>query len=145
MPAQFPSGRPSKLNDEQKKELVKEYEDYIRATDDPTIVGFITTNEFCFEHRILDHDIEQWQEFTELKKLAQKKQEAFLLTKAGKNEYNATLAIFRLKQPQHGYKDKSEVDNTHRMVTPIMKLDDTEDDVESSETAYEGAENPGNI
>lgn len=105
-------GRPPKITDEQKQELAQEYRQYIQDNDDPTLAGFLSTNEHCFEWEILKHNIDDWTEFSTLKQIAIQKQEANLLRKAGKNEYNPTLAIFRLKQPQHGYSDRHETDIT---------------------------------
>lgn len=107
-------GRPPKLTDEEKQELLAEYAEYIKTTDDPTIAEFVSTNDYCWEHNVLDHDMYHWKEFSQLTKRAQLKQEAYLLKQAGAGKYNSPLAIFRLKQPIHGYKDKVETDITSK-------------------------------
>lgn len=104
-------GRPPKLSDEERTEVYDLYKQYIIDNEDPILADFLTT-ERCIELDVLSHNIDDWQEFSKLKKIAIKKQEAYLLRKAGKNEYNPTVAIFRLKQKQHGYKDRVDTDIT---------------------------------
>lgn len=107
-----PAGAPRKVNDEIIKELLAEYKDFVKTEKDPNVAKFVTSSDLCFEHLILPHNIYDWQEFAGLRKLAIAKQEAYLIEKAGDNKYNPTLAIFRLKQPQHGYRDRVDTDVT---------------------------------
>lgn len=107
-------GRPPKLKPEQKQEVFDAFAEYIVSTDDPTVPDFVTSETICYRYNVLDHDIYNWQEFNQLVKRAVKKQEAYLLKQGGAGKYNPTLAIFRLKQPQHGYRDRFETDITSK-------------------------------
>ena len=102
-------GRPQMYTPEQIQEIVDDLREYIEIKDDPTIVGFTSsyTKYSVNKDYISDHE-----EFSELRKKAIEKQEAYLLDGVTKNELNATMGIFRLKQPQHGYKDRVEQDLT---------------------------------
>lgn len=100
------AGRPQKFNKEQIEAIKLDFNEYIDRVDDPTIAGFIATH----PHINLQKDyLLQRKEFSLLVRRAIAKQEAFLL---GMHK-NPTMAIFRLKQPQHGYSDKTEVQNTN--------------------------------
>lgn len=105
-------GRPPKLNEEERAEVLEAFRLYIERTPDPTIVGFCAWDPVAFKYLINKQNIKDWQEFSTLVKIAVSKQEAYLLQAAGTGRYNPTLAIFRLKQPQHGYTDKMETDIT---------------------------------
>lgn len=122
-----PGGRPPKLTEEQRAEIFEALVQYIQTTDDPTVSGFVSYNELALQYNVTHDNIYDWQEFSVLRKRAIRKQEAFLLTQGGSGKYNPTIAIFRLKQPQHGYTDKQERENTHKIVSPIMKLDEVVD------------------
>jgi hypothetical protein len=108
----YKPGRPSKLNEDQKSEVFDAFCEYIVNTPDPTVSRFVSNETICFRYNILDHDIYHWPAFSQLIKRAIKKQEAYLLEQGGAGKYNPTLAIFRLKQPQHGYKDRVDTDIT---------------------------------
>lgn len=103
-------GRPQKYTPEQIQEIVDDFSQYIENTEDPTIVGFSSAYGKYSVNKdyISDHD-----EFAELRKKAIEKQEAYLLKGATQNKLNPTVSIFRLKQPQHGYKDRFEQDINH--------------------------------
>lgn len=105
-------GRPPKLTPEERKEVYDAFVKYIERTPDPTIVGFCAFDPVGAHYLITKDDIHKWEEFSELRKYAIEKQEAYLLNGATTNKLNPTMAIFRLKQPQHGYKDKTETDLT---------------------------------
>jgi len=105
-------GRPPKLTVQQKYELLLEFQKYIRDTDDPTLPDFVTSNEFALDNLVTTHNLQDWKEFSSLIKQCVRKQEAYLLKQAGAGKYNAAIAIFRLKQPQHGYKDRVDSDIT---------------------------------
>lgn len=105
-------GRPPKLTPLQRTEVYDAFSRYIQTTPDPTIPEFVSTAEICFDYDVYEHNLHDWQEFSNLIKRCIKKQEAFLLKEAGAGKYNPTIAIFRLKQPQHGYRDRFETDIT---------------------------------
>lgn len=92
---------------EQIQEIADDLKLHIENNEDPTIVGFTSsyTKYSVNKDYISDHN-----EFAELRKRAIEKQEAFLLKGATRNTLNPTMSIFRLKQPQHGFTDKSQVD-----------------------------------
>lgn len=100
-------GRPPKFSQAEIVEIAQDLQDYIEANADPTIVGFTAT---YTKHRINKDYISDHEEFSELRKRAIEKQEQYLLYGATLNKLNATVAIFRLKQPQHGYTDKQQLD-----------------------------------
>ena len=104
-----PGGRPQMYTPEQIEEIRRDLESYIENKTDPTIVGFTSsyTRYSVNKDYISDHE-----EFSELRKRAIEKQEAYLLENATTNKANATVAIFRLKQPQHGFKDRVDSDIT---------------------------------
>src|SRR5258708_5629518 len=100
-------GRPPKYTALEKQEIAQDLQKYIDTTEDPTIAKFISTYK--------DHPVNQEYvsaNFSELVKFAIKKQEAFLIGQFDK----PTMAIFRLKQPQHGYTDKQELHTTNMNV-----------------------------
>lgn len=105
-------GRPPKLTPEQREEVLEAFQDYIQTTDDPTIAGFCAWHEVAIQYWITKDNLYDWGEFSELRKRAIEKQEAYLVKNGGEGKYNPTIAIFRLKQPQHGYKDRTETDIT---------------------------------
>lgn len=104
-------GRPDKLTIEELGKVYGDLKTYIKTTEDPTIAEFVTTNELCLDKYITKRYMSERQEFSNLIKQCIDKQEAYLLRNAG-GKYNATIAIFRLKQPQHGYKDRVDSDIT---------------------------------
>jgi hypothetical protein len=108
----MPGGRPPKLNEEERKEVLEAFTNYIDIEPDPTIVGFCAWDSVAIQYSITKDNLYDWDEFSELRKRAIEKQEAYLIKNAGKNQYNPTIAIFRLKQPQHGYKDRIDTDIT---------------------------------
>lgn len=115
-------GRPPKLTEEQRKEVYEALEQYIKRTPDPTIVGFVSWDEVPLKYDVTDDNINDWEEFSRLRKRAVKKQEAYLLQAAGTGRFNPTFAIFRLKQPVHGYKDRVEQDITSggNAIAPVL-------------------------
>jgi hypothetical protein len=105
-------GRPPKLTPDQRKEVYDALVMYIARTPDPTIVGFVSWDPVPISYDVSDDNINDWEEFSRLRKRAVKKQEAFLLQAGGTGKFHPTMAIFRLKQPVHGYKDRFEQDVT---------------------------------
>lgn len=112
-------GRPQTLTPEQIQKVVEDFEDYIAKKDDPTIVGFTAyyppiilddgSKFYLNKNYISDHD-----EFSELRKAAIEKQEAYLLDGATHERTHPTFSMFRLKQPQHGYTDRQDHDHTSK-------------------------------
>lgn len=119
-------GRPQTLSPEQIEIIRSSYEFFIENNDDPIVARFTST----FPPFILDNGkkfyinkdyISDHSEFSELRKRAIEKQEAFLCAGGTNNLLNSTLCIFRLKQPQHGYTDHSSVEHAGKIglnVTP---------------------------
>jgi hypothetical protein len=107
-----PGGRPPKLTPEQRQEVYDALVVYIRVTDDPTLAGFLSGDDIALQHSVTKDNLYDWQEFSELRSRAILKQESHLLDKGGSGKYNSSLAIFRLKQPQHGYRDRVDSDIT---------------------------------
>lgn len=105
-------GRPPKLTEEERAEVLEAFKLYIQNENDPTIVGFCAWDSVAIQYSITKDNLYDWEEFSELRKRAIEKQEAYLIKNAGSNTYNPTIAIFRLKQPQHGYKDRIDSDIT---------------------------------
>ena len=114
----MPAWRPQFFTQEQIQKIYNDLLDYILEEEDPTIVWFTSIYDPVFsesENRsiyinkdfISDHD-----EFSELRKKAIEKQENYLVKWVTKNQLNATMWVFRLKQPQHWYTDKVFTDNT---------------------------------
>lgn len=106
------AGRPPKVTKDVKRQILEAFKHFIKTTEDPNIPEFCTSVDICLDYEILPTNIWNWQEFKSLRKAATAKQEAYLLKTAGIGKYNATLAIFRLKQPLHGYKDRVDSDIT---------------------------------
>lgn len=107
-----PIGRPPKLNKLEREEVLQAFKLYIERTPDPTVVGFCAFDPVGYKYLITRDNINDWDEFSTLRNYAIQKQEAYLLIAAGTGKYNPTMGIFRLKQPQHGYKDRVDTDIT---------------------------------
>lgn len=111
--------RPQYFTPEQIEKMVKDLKDYIEKEEDPTIVWFTSSYPPVYsdtEQRdvYLNKDfINNHEEFCELRKKAIEKQENYLLKWVTKNELNATMWVFRLKQPQHWFTDKMINDNNN--------------------------------
>lgn len=99
-------GRPQLYSPQQIEEIAQDLATYIDTTSDPTIVGFTSS---YIKYRVNKDYISDHQEFSDLTKRAVEKQEAYLLTKT---DEAPVIRIFRLKQPQHGYKDRTDTDIT---------------------------------
>ena len=118
------AGRPSKLLPPERAEVLNAFRQYIRKFADPTIVGFCALDDTALKYNVTKDNIHDWREFSELRKQAISKQEAYLLAGATANKLNATFAIFRLKQPQHGYTDRQDHDHTTKgdKINPLGAL-----------------------
>lgn len=95
-------GRPQKFTKDELMGIYNGLNEYIEKADDPTLAGFIATQPPGLNKQFLSSH----KEFSDLVQKAIQKQEAFLLSQYK----NPAMAIFRLKQPQHGYTDKREVE-----------------------------------
>lgn len=120
-----PGGRPQMYTPTQIQEIVNDFIEYIDNTEDPTIVGFTSAYRKYSVNKdyISDHN-----EFSELRKRAIEKQEAYLLRNGTSNKANPTMAIFRLKQPQHGFSDKQQQDIKVEQVTPLIDIKKLKED-----------------
>ena len=107
-----PIGRPPKITELEKAEVYQALANYINQEDDPTIPGFCSWDKTAIKYNIMRDNLNDWPKFSTLIKKAIQKQEAYLVKFAGKGLYNPAIAIFRLKQPQHGYKDRIDSDIT---------------------------------
>ena len=98
--------------------------DYFNNTPDPNLL------EFCSDlnnpHRDTlyewsnDKDIDKIYKFSDILKRIHDKQEMFLIRANG---INPVMAIFRLKQPSFGYKDKQDIAidaNVTQTIKPIL-------------------------
>lgn len=120
-----PVGRPPKLTPEQKQEVFEAMQLYIARTPDPTVVGFCAWDKVADSYDVTRDDINNWPEFYTLIKKSVQKQEAYLVQAGGTGKFNPTMAIFRLKQPVHGYTDRQDL-NTQGEVT--HKYEDIDDE-----------------
>lgn len=123
-------GRPPKLTLEERAEVLSAFESYIKINPDPTIVGFTASDPVALKYFVNKDNIHDWDDFSELRRRAIEKQEHYLLYGATRGQLNASVSIFRLKQPQHGYKDRVDSDITSNgetiaplIVSPIKKRD----------------------
>lgn len=108
--------RPQTLTPQQIAKIAIDLEKYIEKEEDPTIVWFTSSyppiilkdkkKMYINKDYISDH-----KEFSELRRRAIEKQEAYLQKWATKNTLNATMSVFRLKQPQHWFTDRIETNN----------------------------------
>lgn len=105
-------GRPPKLTDKQLKVVYDAFERYIDEEEDPSVVGFVAMDKTAVKYRVTRENIKDWSDFSPLVRRAIAKQEFYLTHGAASGKVNATMAIFRLKQPQHGFRDKIETDIT---------------------------------
>lgn len=100
-----------KLKPWQRQEIKAAFVKYIEDTDDPNIAAFVSFDPVAIKHKVTKSDMYDNKHFDALTKRAITKQEAYLL-KQGMSNQNVTMAIFRLKQPYHGYRDRFEQDIT---------------------------------
>jgi hypothetical protein len=102
-------GRPQKYTADEIAEIYTDFEDYIDRTADPIIVGFTSSYK---KYHVNKWYMSERPEFSDLIKSAIEKQEYYIQYGAISNSLNATFAIFRLKQPQHGWSDRTQTDIT---------------------------------
>lgn len=109
-------GAPRKFTPVQVAEIAQDLSEYIETTDDCTIVGFISKyKQYSLDKTWLTVNLK------ELVNRAILKQEAFLIRQFDK----PTMAIFRLKQPQHGYTDRQDINSTNVNINVDIKADKT--------------------
>lgn len=96
-----------KLNKDERMEVLRAYQMYVQEMEDPHDAGFIAHSDVAQKYFITKQNLIDWKEFRPWRDLANAKQEDYLLTAK-----NTVMSIFRLKQPAHGYKDKTEQDIT---------------------------------
>lgn len=124
----MPAGRPQFFTQEQIQQIYNDLLNYILEEEDPTIVWFTSIYNPVFSESewrdiyinkdfISDHD-----EFSELRKKAIEKQENYLVKWVTKNQLNATMWVFRLKQPQHWYTDKQEIDSNVNLKAEVNNM-----------------------
>lgn len=115
-------GRPLKLTEGEREAVYNAFSRFILDNADPRITKFISVDEVALQYNITKDNMYDWEEFSELRKRAINKQEDYLLENGGIGKYNPTIAIFRLKQPQHGYKDRVEQDITSdgKGIAPVL-------------------------
>lgn len=99
------------LSKVQMAELKADFAKYIEDTPDPTIATYCTVSPVAKKYWVTKENMYSWKALDPLTKRATTKQEAWLLEQ-GNNGKNVIMAIFRLKQPVHGYRDKFEQDIT---------------------------------
>lgn len=112
-----PWWRPQIFTAQQIQNIYDDFKKYIEEEEDPTIVWFTCSYPPVFskylkrETRINKDYISDHTEFSDLRKASIEKQENYLVKWVTKNQLNATMWVFRLKQPQHGYTDRQQVEN----------------------------------
>lgn len=99
-------------------EVAKAFDEYINNNEEPLI------QEFCLNYGMSRPNLyvmkEKYKEIEEAMDKCLTKQEIYILRNA--QRINPALAIFRLKQPTFGYKDRQEIENT--VTVKEDKLDD---------------------
>ena len=119
--------RPQYFTPEQISKIVKDLADYIEREADPTIVWFTSSYPTVWsesaqrEVHINKNFIGDHEEFSELRSKAIEKQENYLMKWATNSELNATMSVFRLKQPQHWFTDKQEIDQRNLNIDTTPK------------------------
>lgn len=128
-----PWWRPQIFTKEQIQNIADDFKKYIEEEEDPTIVWFTCSYPPIFskylkrETRINKNYIGDHEEFSELRRAAIEKQEAYLIKWVTKNQLNATMWVFRLKQPQHWYTDKQQVENINTNIELQTTPEEQED------------------
>lgn len=106
-----PRSNTPKLTPEERKELRDAFEKYINDNDDPRLAGFLSRDPIALKFWVSRKNMYDWNDMQGLLDRAHLKQEDYLNQK-GMNGQATAMAIFRLKQPWHGYRDKFEQDVT---------------------------------
>lgn len=121
-----PFGRPPKYqNADEFAELVARYFDECATLRDvPTISGLAVYLD-CDRKTLLSY--KKRDDFLPSIKMALARCEAVIESRALMGGLNATMSIFTLKN-NYGWVDKTEVDNKHEVVQPIIGLEDKKPD-----------------
>lgn len=112
-------GRPAKCTPQEKEELAVALDKWIKATDYPLLTAFCLDDSVAQTYDLTEDNLQDWEEFTNLRKKALKKQVKYLDEGATANRVNATFAIFKLKQPAFGWTDKQEIQHSGAVETGI--------------------------
>jgi hypothetical protein len=106
-----------------KDKIHEQLEQFIEDNEDPTIPGFCCKKDMPCKDTLYEWCKEDSRFSDSIKRLVGK-QEAFLIRA---KDINPIMAIFRLKQPQHGYTDKQQIDtNVTQRVINVNITDDAE-------------------
>ena len=100
-------GRPKKYD---VNDVIDKLNKYIDITDEPMIIEFCLNYGISRTHLYELRDINE--DLANTIKKAISKEEMFLVKNAEKQKINPVFAMFRLKQPTFGYKDKTEVETS---------------------------------
>lgn len=103
-------------------ELAAQLNEFIDSETDPLLQAFcLPVDRPCRDtlHRLS----EGCQELSDAIKRAMAKQELHIINKAMSGDAPPAFAIFRLKQPQHGWTDKQQIDQTvNAVIDDVTKL-----------------------
>jgi hypothetical protein len=100
-----------KFTSDQVQEIAQALTQYITDTDDPVLVGFLSTSEIAIRYWVNKDDLTRYKALRPLAERAHTKSEAYMLKK-GMNGQSTAMSIFRLKQKVYGYSDRFEQDFT---------------------------------
>lgn len=126
------TGRPSILSKEQMSKVLEDFGKYIEENKDPIVAWFTSSyppiySEVLRRNWYINKDfIHDRDEFSELRKRWQEKQEQYLAQWATKNELNPTMCVFRLKQPIHSYTDRIVTEHAWSVTTVSRDMTDEE-------------------
>ncbi len=115
-------GRPTKLT----PEVIVAAWEYLRVTGDISAFQLLPTIEGLAEELDVTREtLYDWEkvsdDFSDIVKRLRQKQAQKLIQNSLVNKYNPMIS--KLLLSKHGYVEKTEQDNTIKVVTPIMKLD----------------------
>ena len=115
-------GRPKIYNVD---DIVEKLNKYIDDTEEPMILEFCVNyginRQYLYELRDKEL-VKDNKSLADTIKRAIEKEEMFLLKNAERQKINPVFAMFRLKQPAFGYKDKTEIETTGE-TTVTNKID----------------------
>ena len=100
-----------------KQLILDKFYDYIDNTPDPQLKEFCLDRSYPCEDTLYEWAKDKQSGFSEAIKSLVDKQQVYL------TRQNTSMAIFRLKQPQHGYKDKTDIQldaNITQTIKPIL-------------------------
>ena len=101
------------------KQITSNLQEYINTHDDPTIQGFCIEQDLSkdYLYQLADREEEDSINLSRTIKKAIAKQEQYLISLATPGRINPAFAMFRLKQPCHGWTDKQELQVDAKVVT----------------------------